>query len=181
MLPSFPQRSDTHSLPHFRQAKYYFGHVPLLVGGNTDLAVAEGVVACTCDMLQVDVEVKDAAVCDNGQQVWRVQSRIDGCAETSVQCPNEGTVVVDIEAIEPLAANVEVVEVALSTICSEENATLVSPRNRHLKLVDKIGKAVGAGRAIVVVPGLRHDKVIGTVNKLAAADIVIYTPVVAIV
>ena len=132
-------------------------------------------------MLQVDIEVKGVALCDNGQQVWRVQSRIDGCAETAVQCPNEGAVVVDIEAIESLAANVEVVEVALSTICSEENATLVSPRNRHLNLVDKIGKAGGAGRAIVELPGLRHYDVIGPVNKLAAADIVIYTPVIAIV
>src|SRR2546421_9022934 len=122
--------------PRFRQAKHHFGHIPFIVGGNTDLAVAEGVVAGTCDMLQVDIEVKGVALCDNGQQVWRVQSRIDGCAETDVQCPNEGAVFVDIEAIESLAANVEVVEVALSTICSEEDATLVSPRNCQLNMVE---------------------------------------------
>ncbi len=45
----------------------------------------------------------------------------------------------------------------------------------------RLGKADGAGRAIVELPGLRHYDVIGPGNKLAAADIVIYTPVIAIV
>src|SRR5947209_7988067 len=100
------------SNPDLRITKHYPSSIRRLIGSqNTDLALAIGAIANTVHLLTIHIKVKRVSLCDDRKRVGLIQSSVN-CWRHGIHHRPGMRTVMDDEAVMPVLANSEAIEIA---------------------------------------------------------------------